>query len=414
MLHYQRSTLIISVVLSMICFSTPVFSRTVIQNIPSTTISEEYSDNYFTSENNKQEEFITTVAFGFSVGFLNKKSKIYLEYTPEFKKYQNLNNRDGFEHNVNLDGEFRLSKFTQLNAGFNYTTEDATLVGGSWDNSVYLSGTSQLTKNTLFSFSETYSQSFDEQQRTGRYLEHNVNKTSASISNQFGKRDRAGLNFSYEFDDYKNSDADEYTKYSPSAFITYWFTPLNGVDSNVAYESTDFDNSPDDSIDDIDTYSGHIRYLRKFSEHFDGYLKYRHTFSERDSGDHTIHHPSVGFDWQITDDSGISIGVGLLFSEWDNENSNSTDPFVDLDAYKIFNFSRRGSLAVTGSSGYDEAGEDEPSLGYTIYYRAGFQLNYKLQKRLTSYLNGSYQTDEFKEETVDRRDTTLEFGAGLS
>ena len=403
-------TIVISALLSLFFFCPSSFSRTITQMTPTLTITEEYSDNYLKTENNKQEEYITSYGLGFSVGFLNKKNKIYLAYNPEYKDYKNLDDRDRFEHKASLDGEFNPSKHTSISAHLAYAGHNDKLAGTSWQNTASLSGTSQLFKNTDFNFSQSYSNSFDQQERTGDYKEHDVNKTSAGISRQFGKKDRMGLNFLYDFDNYKNSDADEYTKYSPSGFITYWLTPLNGLDLNLAYEKTNFDNS----YNDIDTYSGYIRYLRKFSKHFNGYLKYRHSYSDRDSGDHHIFHPSAGFDWEVTRDSGISLGLGVLFHNWDNNNDDSTDPFIDINAYKIFNFSRRGSLSVTGSSGYSESGDQAASLGYTTYYKTGFQLTYQLQKRLSSNLFGSYKLNEFHESAVNRKDNTINLGGGLS
>ena len=410
-LHVQKYiTIILSALLILFLSCSSSFSRTITQMTPTLTITEEYSDNYLKTENNKQEEYITSCGLGFSVGFLNKKSKIYLAYNPEYKDYYNLDDRDRLDHNASLDGEFNPSKHTSINAHLTYTAHDDNYAGETWQNTASISGDSQLAKNTNFNFSQSYSKSFDQQLRTGTYNEHDVNKTAVGISNQFGKKDRMGLNFSYEFDNYENSDADEYTKFSPSGFITYWFTPLNGLDSNIAYENTDFDNS----VNDIDTYSGHIRYLRKFSKHFDGYLKYRHSYSNSESGDHHIFHPSVGFDWEVTEDSGISLGLGILFHEWDNNNDDSIAPFLDINAYRIFNFSRRGSLSITGSSGYSESGDEAASLGYTTYYKAGFQYNYQLQKRLSSNIFGSYELNEFHESAVDRKDNTINLGGGLS
>ncbi|MBU2626981.1 MAG: hypothetical protein KKE61_00030, partial [Proteobacteria bacterium] len=412
-LQSQKGTIVaISALLIILVPCSSSFSRTLTQLTPTLTITEEYNDNYLKTENNKQEEFITSYGLGFSVGFLNKKSNIYLAYNPKYEDYKNFNSRDGFVHNASLDGKFTPSKFTNINAHLAYTSasQDNDYTGKTWENSALISGDSQLTKNTNVNFSQSYSNRFDEQVRTGTYNEHTVNRTSGGITNQFGEKDRVGANFSYEFDNYKNSDADEHTKYSPSGFITYWLTPLNGLDSKLAYEKTDFDTS----TSDIETYTGHLRYLRKFSKHFDGYLKYRHSYSQRESGDHHIFHPSVGFDWEVTKDSGISLGVGLLFHKWDNNNNDSTDPFLDLDAYKIFNFSERGSLSITGSSGYSEAGDSAASLGYTTYYKAGFQLNYQLLKRVSSNLFGSYRYDEFHESAVNRKDNRLNLGGGLS
>ncbi len=410
----KKITVLLSAVFVFFLLCPVTHARVVTQIMPTLIISEEYSDNYFQDSDNEQEEFITSVGLGFSVGFIERKYEVYVSYNPEYQFYQNLDDRDGLYHNLSLDGAFRLTKKTNLNTRLAYTTDNDEQAGESWENSAFAALDTQLTKRTSAYVSQSYTNSFDQQVRTGDYNERNVNRTAAGFTNQFGERDRMGLNFTYEFNEYEDSNADEYTEYSPSAFITYWLTPLNGIASNISYEKTDFDNASSD----IDTYRGDIRYIRSFSRHLDGYVKYAHTYSDQDEGDHHIFHPSVGFDWQVTEDSGISLGIGILFSRWDDDspNEDATDPFLEMNAYKVWNFSRRGSFSITGSSGYGEYNEDAASLGYSIYYQAGAQLNYQLLKRLSSNLFASYQRDEFSENLAagDRTDNTITVGAGLS
>jgi len=401
---------VISVLLVLFLPSSVAFSKMVTQIIPTLTISEEYSDNYLKTATNKQEEYITSYGLGFTVGFLDKKSEIYLAYTPVYKDYKKLNDRDGLLHNVSMDGKFNPTRFTDINAQLAYTSNNDNNAGEAWQNIASVSGNTRILKNTVLDYSESYSRNFDQQERTGIYREHDTNRTSAGLTHQFGENDRVGAKFLYSFDKSATADADEHKKYRPSIFATYWLTPLNGLDSNLAYENTDFDTSSND----IQTYSGHLRYLRKFSKHFDGYLKYRHSHSERDTGGHDIYHPSIGFDWQVTEDSGISLGIGALFHEWDNANKDKTEPFLDLDAYKIINFSRRGSLSVTGSSGYTEASDTAASLGYSTYYQAGARLNYQLQKQLSSNFFSSYRLNDYQETGIERQDNMLTMGGGLS
>ncbi|WP_300463410.1 outer membrane beta-barrel protein [Desulfobacula sp.] len=405
-------TVLISVFLILFISCSSSFSRTITQFVPTVTITEEYSDNYFQTQNNTQEEYITAYGLGFSVGFLDKTNEIYLAYNPEYKDYKNLDDRDGFVHNVSLDGEFNPSKHTNINAHLAYTSDsqndnEAAYQGDSWENTASLSATSQLSKNTEVFLSQLYTNSYDQQDRTGTYKEHQVNQTNAGISNQFGKKDEMGLNFLYAFDDYKSSDEDEYTRYKPSAFITYWVTPLNGLDSNVSYDNKSYE----DATNDIEIYEGHVRYLRKYSRHLDGYLKYRHYYSDEDAGDHTIYHPSAGFDWQVTEDSKISLGLGVLFQEWENEES-SIDPFLDLDMYKTFNFSKKGSLTLTGASGYEDSGGEDINQGFSIYYQAGFDLNYQLLKRMSSNLSGSYKVNDYQGSN-DNNSKTNTYQAGF-
>lgn len=388
-----------------------VHARMITQLTPTLTVTQEYNDNYFQTENNTFEEWITSYELGFTMGFLNKKSQVYLKYNPEYKDYKNLDERDGLVHNASLDANFQPTKHTTIKADLAYDGNDGNNEGDSWEHSAGASIDSQLTKTLKGYVSQSYSKSYDQQLRTGDYKEHQTNKTSTGIKKTFGEKNSTGFDFLYEFDEYDNSDADEYTSYQPSAYLKYWFTRLDGMETNIEYEDKDFDSG---SENDYDTIEGDIRYIRKFSRHLDGYIKYRHYLSDRTDGDHTIYHPSVGVDWDITEDSGVSIGIGVLFHEWDNENDDSQDPFIDLNAYKIFNFSPRGSLSITGSSKYDEGDEEAASLGFNITYRAGFSLDYRLTKRLNSNLYGYYKLQDFQEEDVDRRDDTAKIGAGIT
>ncbi|MCG8552578.1 MAG: outer membrane beta-barrel protein [Desulfobacterales bacterium] len=385
-------------------------ARMVTQIVPTLKVTEEYKDNYFQTETDTFEEWKTSYELGFSLGFLNQRSKIYLEYNPEYTDYKNLDDRDGLDHNFNLSGTWQATKHTSAMIDMNYDGNDGNNTGESWKHSASASVDSQLTKTITTSIAYDYSNSYEQQVRTGDYKEHQTHSANASINKALGPRNSMGANFSYETDAYQNSDADEYESYEPSAFLTYWFTRRDGVETNLEYQEKKFD-APDGN--DYETIAGDIRYIRKFAKHLDGYAKYRHYISDREDGDHVIYHPSVGVDWDITEDSGISLGIGILFHDWDNNNDDSTDPFLDLNVYKIFNFSPKGSLSITASSSYEESDEDAASLGYNTSYQAGFSLNYKLARRLSSQLFGSYQLQQF-EDTIDRQDDTIEIGGGLT
>ncbi len=401
--------------MSVLCFLlspiTSVHSRMITQLNPTLTVTEEYDDNLLKTDNNTKEEFITSYELGFTLGLLDKKSKIYLNYNPEYKDYKNFNNRDSFENNVSLTGNFQPAKHTSIAADLTYDGHNGNYTGESWEHTASISLNSQLTKYTNFNISQDYSKSFDRQIRTGDYKKHEINTSSAGITKKFGKNDSMGLDLAYEFDNYNTPDADEYTKYTPSGFITYWFTPLNGLEFNFDFKKTNFTLS---SVDDIKTWNGDIRYIRKISRHFDWYLRYEHSLSQRDSGDHQIFHPSAGFDWQVSKNSGISLGMGALFNKWDNENDDSTDPFLDIDVYKVFEFSRRTSLSITGSSSYDDSSTDAASLGYNISYQAGFSLSHQILRHLYSSMFGSYELQNFYEKAINRRDDTIEIGGSLN
>ncbi|WP_320041049.1 hypothetical protein [uncultured Desulfobacter sp.] len=390
--------------------SEKVDARMITQLTPTLTITEEYNDNYFQTDKDPFEEWITSYGLGFSIGLLTRKTNIVLEYEPEYMDFKNLDDRDGFDHNASFSGDFKLTRHTQAKADIVYDGDSDNKDGESWEHSASASIDSQLSRTVNASLSYDYAKTFNQQDSTGTYREYETNTAYASVQKVFNARNSTGANFTYESRDYKTTDADTYDRYSPKAFIKYWMTPLDGVEVNAEYENKDFSTA---SGNDYSTIAGDIRYIRKFNRHLDGYIKYRHYLSDRTDGDHRIYHPSVGIDWDITEDSGISLGVGVLFHQWDNENDDSQDPFIDLNAYKIFNFSPKGVLSFTAKSKYEESDEDSASLGYNITYELGAKLNYDLTRHISSSLYGSYKLQDFQEATVDRMDHKATFGGSL-
>ncbi|WP_321495905.1 outer membrane beta-barrel protein [uncultured Desulfobacter sp.] len=410
MIMFKRLT---AFLVCLITSASMAHAKMITQLVPSLTVSEEYKDNYYETEDDPYEEWITTYELGFSLGFIERRGQIYLAYNPAYKDYKNLDDRDGLEHNASMSALFQATKHTTLSAGIIYESgQDGNYEGESWQNSANASVNSQLTKTINASLSYDYSNSYDQQVRTGEWKEHRVHNASTGVQKAFGAQNSIGANLSYETDAYKNSDADEYTSFEPTAFLKYWFTRRDGMETNLEYIDKKYDTL---SSRDYNTTAGDIRYIRKFSKQLDGYIKYRHYYSDRENGNHTIYHPSVGVDWDITEDSGISIGVGVLCNRWDNsDNEDSDDPFLDLNAYKVFNFSPKGSFSITASSSYDESDDEAASLGYVINYRAGCSFSYMLTKHLSSRLFASYKRQDYKEKDIDRQDDTYNVGGGLT
>jgi hypothetical protein len=354
-------------ILFLILFLTPpLFSDVRTQFVPTVSITEEYTDNYNQTQNNKDDEFSTIYSAGFSFGVIDKNWDVFLNYNPAYTDYDTHDEDDNWSHYAFLQGQY------------------------------------QAAEHTSFTLSQSFVRNVEE---------HDYFTTIAGVIHEFGQRDNIGMNYSYSFDKYDDENADENKTHNPSAFLSYWFTPQYGLDLGGGYEKTDFDLSDED---DSETWSGNIKFLKAMNRHLDIYAAYEQTETQQDSGDQSTYYPSIGFDWQPTEDSQISIGAGVLFQEWDNENDDSKEAFfLNLDMYKDYNFSRRGVFSITGSSGYDPNSSDAASLGFHIYYQAGCLLSYKLTKRLTAEFDAAYAIDQYDDPEVDRQDNTFDFGAGL-
>jgi hypothetical protein len=388
----------------------PVYAGTVLQIMPILSISQEYQDNFFSTRTNKQEEFITTYALGFTAGFLKKKHRLYLSYSPEYRDYKNLDDRDGIRHYVRLDGEMTPARHTDIEYGLVYDGDSDNLEGESRSHEAFFSGATRVGKTTHLTYGHQYADRFDRQARTGTYRELTRNTSRAGVHHQYGPQNHLRVTFLYEFDEYDTPDPDAYTRYQPAGYVSYWFTPKHGMDTNLSYEDRDFD----DTRDYTRTLSGDVRFIKTVSKTVDTYVKYRHSYSETQDLTHHVFHPSVGFDWQITEDAGISLGAGALFHDWSSNAGDSVDPFLDIDAYKVLSFSPRTSLSLTGTSGYAAAGDQAASLGFTTYYQAGAQLNHHLFKQVTSSFSVAFRRDEYQETAADREDTRVILGAGLA
>ena len=344
------------------------------QFTPTLSITEEYTDNVGLDQNNTRDDFITRYALGLTFGRIDRTSSLFFSYKPEYVDYMDENENDAWDHNASINATFNISR------------------------------------RTTFMFSDDFNRSLDRTERTNSLEQTDTNTATAMFEHRYGEKDMIRFSYEHTINDYEDQNEDEFTRHRPSLYFSYWFTPLFGFDTNASYSDTEYEFAADDP----QTSKGDIRFLYNINRHFNVYIKYAHTLTDQDSGDHTIYNPSAGFEWEPTDDSGITFGAGVLFQDYENQTGYEEEQlFIEADFYKNFNFSRRNTLSITGSSGYGDIDDDSSSLGFTIHYEAGALHQYKLTRNLTSELSATYRIKEFDEPGVDREDDTLDLGARL-
>ena len=109
----------------------PLQARMVTQLTPTLTITEEYTNNYYKADINQKEQFITTCKLGFSLGLLEKKYELYLNYNPLYKDYDTLDDNDGFDHIFSLDGNFLPTKHSSISYGLHHEITEVDREGES-------------------------------------------------------------------------------------------------------------------------------------------------------------------------------------------------------------------------------------------------------------------------------------------
>jgi len=364
----------VGVFLVIILFLAPPAFCVKKQFVPLIILTEKYTDNFNQSKNNKDDEFSTIYQLGLTFAVLDKQNSFIVDYGPNYTDYMDKNEFDSWNHSISINAVYHTSK------------------------------------NTILSFSDSFDRSLSRTVRTNAFEKHDTNIATASIRHQFGRNNFFSLSYTYAFDNYENQNQDEFKTHRPSAYMMYWFSPKFGIDLNASYSKTEYDIS----INDFETLQGDLRFIKKINPHLDAYVKYAHTYTKQTLGDHVVYNPSIGIDWKPTKDTGVVLGGGILFQEYENNLNNDSDTFfLEFDIYKHFNFSRRNTLSVTGSSNYNDIDEAAASLGFSISHQIGFLHIYRLTRRLSSEFRGAYYLSEYDAQGVDREDKTMALGAGL-
>ncbi len=402
--------LILPAVLSFVFILSPLhLSAMTTEFIPSLYVTEGYTDNFYQTEFNEIEEFYTIYGIELALAMKEKNGTVLFRYFPQFVDYHKINDQDRWEHNLSLDGDLAVTKALNLDFGLNYDGHGDDNESESWQHGAFILTTYDLSNSLTMHLSDTYSKSYDRQLRSGEWRKSQDNALSGGMVYRFGKNASTGFEHIFSFTEYDEPDADDNTAHKSSIFFRYGFTPLLAFETNHSYEVVEYDISDDDPV----TYSGDIRVMRQLSKHLLLYGKYEQSMTWRDSGDSVTYAPSVGLEWQMAQDSAFSLGLGYMIQEWENS-ENSGTVFIESDIYKDIALSRRSTLTLSASSGYDAISDDAASLGFQLYYQVGALLSHHFSRLVMGELYASYTRDQFDDPIVDRIDNSYRAGGGLS
>jgi len=370
--------------------------------LPRMSVSGEYTDNFYLSEDAEEDEFITVISIGFTTELLWQHSGIELSYDPAYAIYNEFSENDTWRHTALLYGWSDLTRnnrleirnaFVQTEDPFgeeeiNYLRSDDPAIGAD---------------PTLRTSREPYIR----------------NTASLRFTNQFGENDSFYLEYAYGILENEDETIEDNTRHIPSAGLTYWFTPRWGSEIIVSYIKAEYDRE-DKFIgipsDDFNAWDGNIRLIKRFSRQLEGHLAYTHIYVdfEKTEEDYQIYNPYIGFNYEVAQDISIYADVGYFYQDYDERIEGRDDksgPTADVVFEKTF---QRGSVNLTGAGGYDGAYFGAESLGLSIFNEARLEAEYNLTRRITGDIFGSYRQDKYEDEDPVRRDKTTRGGVGLS
>lgn len=394
--------------------SNPVYGDSVMTFVPRLSVAEEYTDNVDLDRSDRREEWTTVVSPGFDFSALWKTRGLRLSYSPGFAyaaKDQNYS-----EIRQDLTAYFGDQVSRRLRLSFSETLQRTELPYTLEEPVFRRSGTFGETtvEQGQTGISRDQEQEAFIERRRDRTIRRNrepytQSTTAVSADYRFGARDR--FTASYLFGVLWNDDPDveDNRRHSPRLAVTWWPWDHYGIDAQVVYERIDYSGATDYTND----YQGQLRFLREFSEHLQGFVGYRHTVSDAalNEDDYQVFEPFLGVDWEPSKDFFAAITVGYFYKE-NKVGGNDGGLTFSGDLGKSWRF-RRGSIRLSGGTGYEQSYGGAENLGFTLFYQAMAAGSYALARHVDAVASLSVVRNEYLDEDPQRNDNVYTATAGL-
>ena len=361
---------------------------------PRASVSEEYTDNVFLTEDNKEDDWITGVSVGLTAAMVEKTYGFSLAYDPQYRVYARSSYEDVWRHQGRFNSWWDLTRNSRIEISDRLLqTEDPI----SNENIAEIR-----TQQPEIGFDPTI------RRTRNPYL-----RNDADIRFIHTYAERSFFNLGYNYGILRNdADADEgfedNDRHTARAGVTHWFSARWGADANVAYETVDYEIS-----DDRERLLGEVGIRRAFSKALIGFIRYSHSVVQYEgvTEDDKVYNPSAGIEYDITEDTNFLLDIGYFVNDFELRDDQSG---FTLDSRLTKRF-KRGSVAFSALGGYDFSfGSAEADLGLQQFAEVGVSGNYQFTRRVSGNLFGAYRYSDYLDSNPKREDEVVRGGAGIS
>lgn len=365
---------------------------------PRISLTEEYTDNFFLTEDNEEDEYITIISPGFTVELLGQSKGAEISYDPEYVMYNEYSDYDGWRHLATFYGWLDMTRNTRLDirdAFFKTDDPNPRAIddpGGGEDPIIPADTTGRDGRETYY-----------------------TNAASARLTHRFGQLDFFYIEYAHRILRNDDTQLEDSTAHNPSAGLTYWFPAQFGLELVASYTRGEFERSDEFSgspSDDYDQWNGRLRLTKRFSQNLDVFLEYAHTNMDYDGNteDYQIYNPLIGLDYSITTNTSLSLDVGYFVRDFEESESESG---LTANGALTQTF-RNGFITLTGSTGYNEYRLGAENLGFSTFYEIGCEAEYSFTRQFTGDIGASYREEIYEDPEPERKDITRMAGAGLT
>jgi len=365
---------------------------------PELLLTEEYSDNVYLTHENEEDDFITSAGLSLTAQVVGRTAGVELNYTPTYNAFAD-------------------------NSDLNY-----------WRHAARLRAWNDFSRNTRFEFINDYLESEDPLDETADFTpddplqgpsidpdynrrgrgRYRINAAEASLTHQFGAKDRIYGTFQYSFledvDTFAGQPVDDYTNLRPAFGLDYWFSQNWGTEIEGFYSNRDYEEK-----NDRQEYTGYFRLLYSIQRNLSAFAEYRHTFLDYDEetdDDYHIYFPTVGIRYQFQETAHVLLGAGYFIQDVDNQEDNEEGWGVNAEIYKRWAF-RSSYIDVAGSGGYDIDDTGTADLGFALIYLGRLGVGYNFTSRFSAEANAAYIYKNYPNREPERTDNIIDAGAGI-
>ena len=365
---------------------------------PRISVSEEYTDNYFLTDDNKVYEYITTISPAFTAQILWISSGAEISYAPSYAIYDRFNENDTLRHNAQFSGWTEIAKNTRLDVSDSFLlteeplSEEDIAILQTEDPSAQIDTTIRRSRQTYY-----------------------TNSARVNLTHQFGESNSINLGYFHGLLENEDPSIEDNERHNPFLGLTHWFVPKWGIEMQGSYTRGEFDTEEEfegDPSDDFDNWNGSARLIKSFTRYFEGFIRYSHTYMHYigETENYKVYNPSTGLNYTLPDDISLSFDIGYYIREME-ESDNESGLNTSGSLTKTY---RRGSINLTGSGGYEESFFGAENLGFSEFYEAGGSATYQLTRHINLNIFGSYRNNKYEDIEPEREDKITRGGLGLT
>lgn len=356
---------------------------------PSLTIQEEYTDNFYLTSSNRQEDWITTISPGIRFSTLPARATTpgQILQAPAEPWGMDLDYRLGLVYHAKIEENDYISHEGTLNAWYTFNRRLTLRLRDYFIRS-------EEPREREFAPGALPEQFLLAIQRERAIYIRNV--LEPSIGYQFGREDRFDLNYRnmiYENESPRFEDSKE-NHINPR--LTYFFNIRNGVLLEYGLTFGNFERSPD-----MVGHMARARYTYRFNPQTAIFVEY--TFLKRDFEspgiDYEVQNPAIGIEHAFT--STLS-GRAQLGYFWQNPQRRSSTGGFTYEA-GLTQRAERTTYTLLLQGGYTESFFMAENLGFVKYHRVIGTITHRLVERITLGVSGTVERAEY---TFDRKDWT--------